>query len=186
MRAFPLGAACVLLLAGSAFAQRVSLPIAPVPPATPLRPFVPPMNLRFTPGPNPYPGLYPTAQDYLNSAYFYGGFPEAYVDRYPPAPFPAEPSPPPPPPDPSNDPSRAKITLKVPLTAEVYVEGNRLEQNGAVRQIVTPQLEPGRRYYYEVSVRWLSEGQVVEQRMELGFRAGDRPVVMVMRPVQKK
>jgi len=186
MRAFPLGAVFALLLAGPAFAQRaVNLPARPSVP--PVVPFMPPVNPRFVPGPNPYPAIYPTAQAFASSAFFYGGYVDEYYRRYPPVVYVVNVEPPPPPPiDPAQDPSRAKITLRVPLTSEVFVDGSKLQQNGVMREIITPPLEPGGRYHYDVLVRWLSKDKVVEQRMDVPFAAGERPAVMVLRPLDGK
>lgn len=72
----------------------------------------------------------------------------------------------------------AVIELIVPPMADVTVNGERLAQNqGARRQIVTPQIEPNRDFVYEVRMRWNESGRTVDKTRRINFRAGDHLVV---------
>src|SRR3974390_738131 len=52
-----------------------------------------------------------------------------------------------------------EMVLKVPSTAEVWFKAARpAAQAKAVRRFVTPALEPGQDYTYDIRVRWL-EGE---------------------------
>lgn len=81
--------------------------------------------------------------------------------------------PPPPPPEYTGVPAArtvAYLTLEVPEDAEVWLEGVKTRQSGPTRLFVSPSLDPGGRYSYEVRVRW-PEG---EQTREVVVRPGDR------------
>jgi len=76
------------------------------------------------------------------------------------------------------DAARAAVTtlVKVRLPAAdatVWFNGARMLARGAVRTFTTPPLEPGKDYNYKVKVRWLENGQPVEQNRILGVRAGE-------------
>jgi uncharacterized protein (TIGR03000 family) len=76
---------------------------------------------------------------------------------------------------PQIDPSAALIELRVPANAEVWFSGDRTTQQGSVRDFVTPALERGHHYSYEIKVRWLdSKGQPIEKHKKVPVRPGDR------------
>ncbi|HEY8503457.1 MAG TPA: TIGR03000 domain-containing protein [Gemmataceae bacterium] len=133
--------------------------------------------------------------------YFVGGF--GYYGGYYPDPFaaPLYPPQPPavqrPPALPERSPSnpltpptsvtpgddRASLTLRVPPAAEVWIDGEPMaDQTGAVRQFVTPPLDPGKTYTYEVRVRWMAGDQPREQVRTITFRAGDEKSLMILAP----
>src|SRR6267378_3927291 len=58
--------------------------------------------------------------------------------------------------------------------AELWVEGNKVDSTGRVRQYVSPPLEPGVKYAYTVEARWLQEGRKMSQTREVPVSAGDR------------
>jgi uncharacterized protein (TIGR03000 family) len=66
----------------------------------------------------------------------------------------------------------AQIELRVPADAEVWIDGARTTQTGAVRRFVSPPLPPGREYSYEVRVGWKDAGREVTQSRRLAVRAG--------------
>lgn len=56
------------------------------------------------------------------------------------------------------------LTLKVPHPeAEVYVDGVKTAQTGIERTFISPDLEPGKDFRYELTVRWLDQGVKREQ-----------------------
>lgn len=66
------------------------------------------------------------------------------------------------------------VTVHVPADALVYLNGQRMKSTSSPRVFQTPPLEPGRRYYYEVTVEF-SEGQGGRRETRtLIFQAGDR------------
>jgi len=68
----------------------------------------------------------------------------------------------------------ALIKLRVPANAEVTFDGDKTSQTGALRSFMTPALERGNEYSYEIRARWISEGKPVEKTRKVSFRPGDR------------
>jgi uncharacterized protein (TIGR03000 family) len=66
------------------------------------------------------------------------------------------------------------INLRVPANAEVSIDGNKTSQTGRLRSFVTPALERGTEYSYEIRARWMNDGKPVEQTRKVNFRPGDR------------
>jgi uncharacterized protein (TIGR03000 family) len=76
---------------------------------------------------------------------------------------------------PEVDPSAALLELHVPANAEVWFSGEKTSQRGEVRAFVTPSLERGHKYVYQIKVRWLnSSGKPVENEKRVPVRPGDR------------
>jgi uncharacterized protein (TIGR03000 family) len=67
------------------------------------------------------------------------------------------------------------ITLRVPPTAIIWVDGVQAKGDGIERRFVTPPMVPGK-YYYEVKATWIEGSRSVERQHHLSFRAGDRVV----------
>jgi uncharacterized protein (TIGR03000 family) len=68
----------------------------------------------------------------------------------------------------------ALINLTVPANAEVWFSGNKTASTGAERSFVTPQLERGRRFAYDVRVRWMENGKTMEKVQKVPVQAGSR------------
>jgi uncharacterized protein (TIGR03000 family) len=74
-----------------------------------------------------------------------------------------------------------EMILKVPSTAELWFNDTKTApQAKAVRHFVTPALEPGHDYSYDIRVRWTEEGRPVEQTRRVLVRAGDRVTLNLM------
>ena len=159
----------LLVLAAPAFGQR--------PPLVPRVYVPPPWTMAGTVGsiavyPDPTSGYYGTNR-------FFGVFWKEVEREY--GRMGEEPEPEPlPPPDPRLDPTRARLTLQVPATAEVFVEGEKLQSVGATREVLSTPLEAGLTYNYSISVRWAEGNKQREQKFKVPVRAGDRPTLMVL------
>jgi uncharacterized protein (TIGR03000 family) len=68
--------------------------------------------------------------------------------------------------------SAALLTVRVPVDAEVLIDGQRTTSTGAVRQYRSPPLEPGSAYTYEVQARWQVNGKAVTQTHRVEVSAG--------------
>lgn len=68
----------------------------------------------------------------------------------------------------------AVITVRLPADAVLYVQGEKQTTTDATRQVVTPPLERGRAYDYDLRAVWSRDGRPVERQMRLTVRAGDR------------
>jgi uncharacterized protein (TIGR03000 family) len=62
--------------------------------------------------------------------------------------------------------------VRVPDDAEVWFDDVRTAQTGPVRQFVTPRLEPGEEYAYEIRARWLENGRSVTRTRRIVIQAG--------------
>lgn len=69
----------------------------------------------------------------------------------------------------------ALVDMHVPANAEVWFSGEKTSQNGAERSFVTPALDQGRRYAYQIKVRWTDkDGKTVEREQKVPVRPGSR------------
>ena len=73
---------------------------------------------------------------------------------------------------PTRDNATAQIMVHVPANAEVWLDGQPTSQRGMERTFVTPRLNSGRTYTYEVKARWMDNGQPVEQTRTVRFQTG--------------
>jgi uncharacterized protein (TIGR03000 family) len=72
----------------------------------------------------------------------------------------------------------AAIEVRVPANADLWFEGDKTSQGGAVRNFVSPQLTPGKTFTYDVRARWAdSSGKVVDKTKQLKVQAGQRSTV---------
>lgn len=78
------------------------------------------------------------------------------------------------------------IGVRVPENAQVWIDGQKTSQTGAFREFVTPSLEPGRPYHYDIRARWTQNGQEVLRDRQLSFHAGDRLMVNMLAPQQSQ
>jgi uncharacterized protein (TIGR03000 family) len=74
---------------------------------------------------------------------------------------------------------RAYLTIRVPSDrADVWIEGRKTDQSRAVQDYVSPPLEPGKKYYYEIRARWTGEnGRNVDQTRSFPVYPG-KPVTI--------
>jgi uncharacterized protein (TIGR03000 family) len=67
---------------------------------------------------------------------------------------------------------QAEILIRVPADAEVHFDGVPIAQKGAERLFITPTLNSGRKYHYEVVARWKQDGKTVRQTRQVEVSAG--------------
>jgi uncharacterized protein (TIGR03000 family) len=81
------------------------------------------------------------------------------------------------PPAPAED--RAYVTIQLPVDkADVWIEGVKSVQDKASQEYVSPPLEPGKKYYYEVRARWTdAKGTAVEAKRAFPIYTG-KPVLV--------
>jgi uncharacterized protein (TIGR03000 family) len=68
--------------------------------------------------------------------------------------------------------AKAEITVLVPADAEVFFDGDPTIQKGTERRFVTPPLEVGKKYHYDVLARWKKDGKAVEQTRKVEVSGG--------------
>jgi uncharacterized protein (TIGR03000 family) len=128
--------------------------------------------------------------------YFYGGFPSWYYwsdysyDRGPVYVYntdngslSTQQEPPPVPTDlPKLDDNAVLIGVRVPENAEIWFDGEKTSQKGMFREFVTPALDPGQKYTYEIRARWNENGREVTRSRKQEVYAGDRLLVNMLAP----
>jgi uncharacterized protein (TIGR03000 family) len=129
--------------------------------------------------------------------YYYGGFPawyywndtgynpgQAYVyspdGNYAPTDQPA-----PPPSDmPKLDDNAVLIGVRVPESATIWFDGEKTTQTGTFREFMSPPLEPGQKFTYEIKATWVDGGKEVSRTRKIDVFAGDRMMVNFLSPVK--
>lgn len=72
---------------------------------------------------------------------------------------------------------RAKIVVKLPPGAALFVDGKRNERSDAVREFTTPPLQAGKEYSYVMKAEWRRNGQPESQEQKIEFRSGEQLTV---------
>jgi len=72
------------------------------------------------------------------------------------------------------DRSRAAITVHVPQGATLWFDGTKTTQTGGLRSFISPPLQAGQNYAYNVRARWTENGKVREENRTVKVHAGDR------------
>jgi uncharacterized protein (TIGR03000 family) len=75
-------------------------------------------------------------------------------------------------PEPPRKDTPASVSVRVPADAELFFDGGKTVQKGALRTFVTPPLQPGKEFRYAVKARWQEGGKTVEKTREVRVRAG--------------
>ncbi len=69
--------------------------------------------------------------------------------------------------------NRAHIRLALPADAEVRFDGDKTTQTGADRRFVSPPLQAGHDYIYEIKAQWKENGHEVTRDRRITVHAGD-------------
>jgi uncharacterized protein (TIGR03000 family) len=72
------------------------------------------------------------------------------------------------------DVNSATMNVRVPADAEIWFEGSKTGQSGTTRTFVSPPLESGRGFTYEVRAHWTENGKEVDQTRQVHVRAGEK------------
>lgn len=68
--------------------------------------------------------------------------------------------------------NKAHIWLRVPESAEIWVNGVKTRQTGESRYFYSPSLAPGKKFSYQMRIRWTKDGKPVEETQNLLVQAG--------------
>jgi uncharacterized protein (TIGR03000 family) len=69
--------------------------------------------------------------------------------------------------------NRAHISLRVPADAQVWFDGKLTKQTGTQRLYDSPPLPPGKKFRYEVRVRWMQDGKPIEEKRLIHIESRD-------------
>jgi uncharacterized protein (TIGR03000 family) len=71
----------------------------------------------------------------------------------------------------------ATVRVRVPNDAEVWFNDVKTKKTGESRRFITPALEDGKRYSYDIRAKWAKDGKTVEHTRTIQLYAGDRLTV---------
>ncbi len=75
----------------------------------------------------------------------------------------------------------ASLTMQFPASADVWLNGKRVEGTAAIKQEFTsPTLKPGQQYTFDIKAEWISNGKNYEYSRAVKVPAGDRAKVTVL------
>jgi uncharacterized protein (TIGR03000 family) len=82
--------------------------------------------------------------------------------------------------------STASIQVRVPANAEIWFDNQKMSQTGSLRDFVSPPLETGKQFTYNLRVRWTdSSGKVIDQTKQVEVQAGQQSTADFMSEVAK-
>jgi uncharacterized protein (TIGR03000 family) len=69
-------------------------------------------------------------------------------------------------------PTQGTVVVHLPKEAALYVDGTAVPYSTATRKIVTPELEPGRDYYYTLQAKLERDGKTLNVQKRVWVQAG--------------
>jgi uncharacterized protein (TIGR03000 family) len=67
----------------------------------------------------------------------------------------------------------ARIQVRVPPDAEIWFQGQKMKQKGAFREFMSPPLASGKKYSYDIEIRWQNQGQEVVRKQTIQVHPGE-------------
>jgi uncharacterized protein (TIGR03000 family) len=68
--------------------------------------------------------------------------------------------------------AQATVVVTLPADAKLFADGQLIDQTGPVRTFRTPALEPGKSYYYEISIEVVRNGRPAKFTEKAALEAG--------------
>jgi uncharacterized protein (TIGR03000 family) len=78
-----------------------------------------------------------------------------------------------PPPKSTSVPGPARLIVDLPADAKLYVDGQLTKTSSARRDFSTPELEPGKAYFYELRAEVTRDGKAIDRTQRVTVRAGE-------------
>lgn len=79
------------------------------------------------------------------------------------------------------NPNAVSVDVRVPANAELWFNGDKTQQRGTFRQFVSPPVDPGKSYTYDIRAKWTDQnGKEVDQNRTITVHAGDHLTVNLM------
>jgi uncharacterized protein (TIGR03000 family) len=72
------------------------------------------------------------------------------------------------------DANAASIRVELPKDAELWFGDSKTAQTGADRSFISPTLDPNKKYSYDITAKWMNNGQEVKKTKTVAVHAGDR------------
>jgi uncharacterized protein (TIGR03000 family) len=80
---------------------------------------------------------------------------------------------------------RAKLTVQLPEDAKFYVDGILMKSSSAKRSFITPPLEVGKTYFYNLKAEMVRDGQTVTVTGQVIVQPGQNLQATLSEPTQK-
>lgn len=75
----------------------------------------------------------------------------------------------------------ATLTLQFPTSAEVWLDGKKVDGSAAEERVLTsPVLKPGEQYTFAVRARWTNDGKTYETKRSVKLGSGDRSRLLII------
>jgi uncharacterized protein (TIGR03000 family) len=72
---------------------------------------------------------------------------------------------------------KARLHVILPADAVLWLNGQRMHRTGAERDFLTPPLQEGETYAYQVTARWTQDGRPLEETIDVKVRANKTTTV---------
>jgi uncharacterized protein (TIGR03000 family) len=70
--------------------------------------------------------------------------------------------------------NQATVVVRTAPDATLWFNGIETTQTGVVRTFGTPELRPGQAYSYDVRIRWMEDGRVLERTRKVAVTPGEK------------
>jgi uncharacterized protein (TIGR03000 family) len=79
-----------------------------------------------------------------------------------------------------------RLEVRIQPDAELWIEGAKTVQSGDLREFISPPIQPGRSYTYEMRVKWMDNGQERTQTRQIKVEPGRLVRVDLSRAPEEK
>jgi uncharacterized protein (TIGR03000 family) len=69
--------------------------------------------------------------------------------------------------------TRARLVVRLPADAQLFIDDNLMKSSSTQRTFVTPLLRPGQTYFYDLKAELVRDGKTVSQTRRVLLRPGD-------------
>jgi uncharacterized protein (TIGR03000 family) len=77
----------------------------------------------------------------------------------------------------TQDRNAAEVNVRVPPNAQIWFEGQKTNQQGSYRNFISPPLDPGKDYTYDIRAQWTENGKSRDETKHVRVRAGQQAMV---------
>lgn len=78
------------------------------------------------------------------------------------------------------------LNVRVPAEAQVWIEGDKTQQSGSFRRFVSPPLDQGKSYAYQIKAEWQENGKKITRTRKVTVHAGEAVDIDLSRPTQQE
>jgi uncharacterized protein (TIGR03000 family) len=88
-------------------------------------------------------------------------------------------------PESTTAPSPVLLDVRAPADTEILFDGAKTVQKGTLRRFISPPINPGHEYTYEILAKWKENGQERSQTRKVDVRAGQTLMVDLTKPAEE-